>query len=182
MGSKREVDLAEATLKKVRSKIIRENNSVAKKLGKVELVGALTSGQVTGWYYNKVISIAVVDVDTIEVVLDLGFCVRSQQTLRLARCDSPEKSELASALGVAMLTAIFSNHYVVSIQTIRREKYGRYLAEVVLDGIGNLSDFLLAKGIAKKYTGKQKLKWTPEEVGGAAKAIKQVLASYKVAS
>jgi len=86
----------------------------------------------------------VLDGDTIEAVIDLGFGVRSVQTLRLRGIDAPElvskegkeaKAELERMLGVAnsqensaMRNAQRATD--VLIKTIKSDKYDRYLADL----------------------------------------------------
>ncbi len=110
----------------------------------------------------------VLDGDTIEVEIDLGFEVTITQTLRLVGIDTPEihatnagVRELAMKAKDHVFKALSDGHPLV-VRTIKAgrgglDKYGRYLASVFYAGadglLVNLNDELVALGLAKKYDG-----------------------------
>ena len=98
----------------------------------------------------------VVDADTLDADVDLGFGIRYRTRLRLFGVDAPEVRGEEKAQGER------AKEYVeglvlgkqVSIRTHkdRKGKYGRYLAEVVVDG-RDLAYMLVEKGLAREIGG-----------------------------
>lgn len=112
--------------------------------------------KLTPFVYNALIT-AVYDGDTVTAEIDLGLhaWIRGEK-LRLNRINAPElrgKERESGLLSRDYLRSILLNKKVV-IQTIKdkREKYGRYLAEIWLtegSKIINVNDLLVSKGYAK---------------------------------
>jgi endonuclease YncB( thermonuclease family) len=105
------------------------------------------------WVF-KVVSAAVVDGDTFDAVLDLGFGVWKKERFRLLRCNAPERgqpgwSQATDALATMLINP--KNCYLWSRKT-KRDKYGRYLADVWFSGRQKwLSDIMLASGLVEEY-------------------------------
>lgn len=106
-------------------------------------------------YMAKVVR--VVDGDTIDVDIDLGFSIVSRQRLRLARIDAPEVRGESKARGTKATEYVEDKLHgfpgVIVTTTKGKEKYGRYIAEVVIHTGENLSDLLLSEGLAEEYKG-----------------------------
>lgn len=96
----------------------------------------------------------VVDGDTIDANIDLGFKITSKQRLRVARIDTPERGENGYQEAKEFVQHCVLNKEV-NIKTEKISKYGYYLAEVYVEG-RNLSDMLLAANFAKSYDGGKK--------------------------
>jgi micrococcal nuclease len=118
--------------------------------------------------------IHVVDGDTLDVIVDLGFKIMTQLRLRLLFVDTPEiygvkhgseeyeRGREASAFTHEWLTQytqagpIGDQSWFVTIRTAKGTgKYGRWLAEVwpsgqALEGGKSLNDALIAKGYGIK--------------------------------
>lgn len=120
--------------------------------------------------YEAVIK-RVVDGDTLVVDIDLGFFVRIEQIVRLARINTPEAVAWgADGINDPAQAYIFSNcppGCTVIVQITRKEKYGRWLADVlykpgfndryeILREPRNLNDELVQQGLAKFYDGGKK--------------------------
>lgn len=113
-------------------------------------------------YYYKAIVVGVYDGDTITVNIDLGLNIWvNNEKIRLVRIDAPELRGTSRNKGLKsrdFLRELLLNKKVL-IQTIkdRKEKYGRYLAEVWLetspDKFVNVNDLMVEKKFAvfKKY-------------------------------
>ena len=111
-------------------------------------------------YHAKVLR--VIDGDTIELEIDLGFGVFKKEKVRLARVDTPEvygvKKESAE-YQIGKLASEYTEHwlsvanYRVTVKTEKTGKYGRYIAEVNSSDGRNLSDDLLENGHATLYSG-----------------------------
>lgn len=118
-------------------------------------------------YYVKEVT-NVVDGDTIDVVIDLGFSISFTSRVRLAGIDTPESRTTDKAEKVLGLE---SKEYLkkaikaaktVVIKTEKMdssEKYGRILGWVYLDGSGNsINNEMIQKGYAWGYLGDTKVK------------------------
>jgi micrococcal nuclease len=110
----------------------------------------------------------VVDGDTIDVDIDLGFNISYAQRVRLAGIDTPEsrtKDLREKALGLEVNDKIkkaIDSAKTVVIKTElpdSTEKYGRILGWVYLDGAAkSLNEQLIEEGYAWGYMGETKIK------------------------
>ena len=110
----------------------------------------------------------VVDGDTIDVDIDLGFNISYSQRVRLAGIDTPEsrtKDAREKALGLEVKNKVKSA--IESAKTViiktelpdSTEKYGRILGWVYLDGTAkSLNEQLIDEGYAWGYMGETKVK------------------------
>lgn len=103
----------------------------------------------------------IVDGDTVDVEIDLGFDVTIKQRLRLKGIDTPEtktknKEEKELGLKAKRITeeCIRCAKSIV-IRTHKDDKYGRMLAEIIADGI-NVNQKLIDEGFAVPYDGGKK--------------------------
>lgn len=129
-------------------------------------------------YYVKKVT-KVVDGDTIDVDIDLGFDISFSSRVRLAGIDTPESrttDKAEKALGMeakAYLKAAIDNAKSVVIKTEKMdssEKYGRILGWVYLDGdTVSINDHMINDGHAWGYLGDTKVK----DFGALAKARKK---------
>jgi micrococcal nuclease len=118
-------------------------------------------------YYVKKIT-KVVDGDTIDVEIDLGFDISFSSRVRLAGIDTPESrtsDKMEKALGLeakAYLKHEIDSAKSVVIKTKKMdssEKYGRILGWVYLDGSEvSLNEKMIADGHAWVYMGETKIK------------------------
>ena len=96
----------------------------------------------------------VVDGDTCDVIVDLGFRIFIEQRVRLFGVNAPEMSSTDSARGIAArdwLVAELPLGSSVIIRTAKpRDKYGRWLATVFVSD-ANINERLLASGLAEPY-------------------------------
>lgn len=104
-------------------------------------------------YWYKGVCTNVVDGDTIDVDLDVGFRHRTEQRLRLKRIDAPEtwrpSSEEERIAGEA--ATLFVEDLILEkeiyVRTYKTDSWGRYLGEIYVQG-KNLSDKLVKVGHA----------------------------------
>jgi micrococcal nuclease len=111
---------------------------------------------------------AVVDGDTIDVDIDLGFDISFYSRVRLAGIDTPEsrtKDKAEKALGLEVkerLKKILNEAKSIVIKTEKpdsTEKYGRILGWLYIDGSDvSVNDSLIADGYAWGYMGETKIK------------------------
>ncbi len=105
----------------------------------------------------------VVDGDTIDIAIDLGFSLHYKTRVRLSGIDTAEKN---TALGkkTKEFVKFALEGYVMRIQTTKPDKYGRILGEVFLADGTNFNKSLVSQGLAKSYDGGTKTVWTEAEL------------------
>jgi micrococcal nuclease len=118
-------------------------------------------------YYVKKVS-KIVDGDTIDVDIDLGFDISFSSRVRLAGIDTPEsrtKDRMEKTLGLESkeyLKKSIDEAKTVVIKTEKMdssEKYGRILGWVFLDGSEvSLNQKMIDDGYAWGYMGETKVK------------------------
>lgn len=106
-------------------------------------------------YQYRAVVENVVDGDTIDVSVDLGFKVLTRQRVRLARIDTPERGQPGYAAARDFVRDVVLNKTVM-LKTDKVSKWGYYLADVTLEDGRNLSDTLMQAQLAKLYDGKHK--------------------------
>jgi len=118
-------------------------------------------------YYVKQVT-NVVDGDTIDVVIDLGFDISFTSRVRLAGIDTPEsrtKDKAEKALGLESKKYLSdrikaAKNVVIRTEKINSsEKFGRILGWLYLDGESNsINHEMIEKGYAWGYLGDTKVK------------------------
>jgi micrococcal nuclease len=118
-------------------------------------------------YYVKSVN-KVVDGDTIDVVIDLGFDISFTSRVRLAGIDTPEsrtKDLAEKALGLESKKYLAdrikaAKNIVIRTEKINSsEKFGRILGWLYLDGESNsINHEMIEKGYAWGYLGDTKIK------------------------
>lgn len=101
----------------------------------------------------------VVDGDTFDAVVDLGFNVQTRIRFRLLGLDTAElnsadvvQRELATKAKQLLSTQALNQQ--ATIHSHKADKYGRWLAELFIDGQSlSMNNRLLAEGLAKPYFG-----------------------------
>jgi len=120
------------------------------------------------WIYNAEVK-KVVDGDTFDIVIDLGFDTLRKGRVRLYGVNTPESrtkdlAEKQKGLAAKEFTDQWLTRakHKVKIETIldKNEKYGRVLAKV-WDEAGNcLNNDIIAAGLAREYFGVGDKTWT----------------------
>lgn len=110
----------------------------------------------------------VLDGDTIDVDLDLGFSISYSGRIRLSGIDTPEsrtKDLAEKKLGLEAkeyMKSLLDNAKLVVIKTEKpdsSEKYGRILGQVFIDGLNiSVNQMLIDNGYAWEYDGASKNK------------------------
>jgi micrococcal nuclease len=118
------------------------------------------------YYVNEVTN--VVDGDTIDVVIDLGFDILFKSRVRLAGIDTPESrttDKAEKALGLESKEYLkkhikAAKHVVIRTEKMdSSEKYGRILGWVYLDGESeSINNKMINDGYAWGYLGDTKVK------------------------
>ena len=106
----------------------------------------------------------VVDGDTIDVILDLGFSVLHKCRVRLYGIDTPESrtkdedEKTRGKLAAKYLEDSINNGTEIILRSKLKDskgKYGRVLGEIIVDNI-NINQSMIEKYLAVKYTGQSK--------------------------
>ena len=116
-------------------------------------------------YEYKVKEIAkVVDGDTVDVIVDLGFSLYKKERCRVAGIDTPEsrtrnkKEKVYGLEAKAYLQGILESAENLTVKTEKDGKYGRMLGWLYCDNIeGSINNLMIEAGYAWKYDGGTKL-------------------------
>jgi len=108
----------------------------------------------------------VIDGDTVDLSVDLGFDIHHKIRVRLYGVDTPEsrtvnKAEKEAGLKAKEFVKTWAEtHSTVLIETVKdkNEKYGRVLAKIYanVDNSECLNEKLISEGFAKAYFGDKK--------------------------
>lgn len=116
-------------------------------------------------YFHDVTVERVVDGDTIVIsILDLPEVFGKKVSVRVAGIDTPEmrgkcpyEQELANR-AKDRVEGIIMRGRVISLGNVKRDKYFRLLADVLVDG-ENVAATLVEEGLAVTYSGGRKRDW-----------------------
>jgi len=119
-------------------------------------------------YEYKVKVSDVIDGDTIDVVIDLGFDIFTNKRIRLYGIDCPESRTTdlyEKKLGLEAkeyLKNVLGNASTVVVKTLSTdsyEKYGRVLGQIYTDSsTTSVNELMISRGYAWSYNGKEKTK------------------------
>lgn len=112
-------------------------------------------------YTYKAEILKVVDGDTVDAKVDLGFCVYVIHRIRLNGIDTSElkdKDEVKRAhanRAKERLSELCRVGSTVTMVTYKADKYGRYLADIYVDSLATTSvnQLLIEEQLAKPYSG-----------------------------
>lgn len=109
------------------------------------------------YQYNAKL-IKVIDGDTVDVAIDVGFDISIKHRLRMQGINAPERgADGYEAARAALFEATANYPLVVTTYKDKREKYGRYLADIKVIGTNgvtlteSVSQYLLGIGLVKPY-------------------------------
>ena len=106
-------------------------------------------------YTYKAKVVKVVDGDTIDCDVDLGFYMTAKIRFRLARIDTPEVRGVEKVEGKIakqwLIDLLDKHNNEVTIETEKTGKYGRWIAEIII-GDMNVNDELVKTGNAEYVT------------------------------
>lgn len=107
-------------------------------------------------YEYRATVIRVIDGDTVDLRVDLGFDAALNMRVRLTGLDAPERGKSGGTEATAWLTEKLKTRAEIIIKTSKdsREKYGRYLAEIYLLGDAvSVNRQMIEAGHASPYDG-----------------------------
>jgi micrococcal nuclease len=93
----------------------------------------------------------VVDGDTVDAELDLGFKLKIKQRLRLAGIDTPERGQPGFEEAKQALIEKTLNK-TLTFTTYKQSKWGYFLADIEFDD-QSINQSMITEGFAKPYTG-----------------------------
>lgn len=115
-------------------------------------------------YFYKATVRRVIDGDTLEAKVDLGFNIQTDKTVKLIDIDTPEITGEESKAGkiVGKYVRDMVDGETIYIHTKEKDSFGRWLAEVYLDEEkeDSLNEHLLDREFALEYPAE----WIPEEL------------------
>ena len=112
-------------------------------------------------YYYKIKEVVkVVDGDTIDVIVDLGFDVYTKQRIRLYAINAPEsrtrdKEEKKRGLAAKARLKELCEEGDITLKSYGKGKYGRILGELYTKKC-NINNILMSEGHAVQYYGGKK--------------------------
>ena len=92
-----------------------------------------------------------VDGDTVDLNVDLGFKVWSEQRFRLARINTPEKKMAGWQEAVNRVNEMAPMGSNVIVTCLGYDRYGRWIAEIANYQSVSINQVLLNEGLAKPY-------------------------------
>jgi micrococcal nuclease len=102
-------------------------------------------------YEYKAIVKKVIDGDTIDVTIDLGFNIQYTERVRLARINAPEMStEAGKVVKTFMVDTLEGRDVTIRTQKNTFDKYGRWIAEIFYND-QSINQLLLDKNMAVIY-------------------------------
>ena len=115
--------------------------------------------------YNAQV-LKVIDGDTLDLFIDLGFNVGFNTRIRMIGIDTPEKKFPYGKVVKDYLTNLLEGNKIY-LDVTKKDKYGRYLGLVYLNESDNVSvnELLINENMAKAYHGASRADiWTEEEL------------------
>lgn len=108
-------------------------------------------------YQYKATLLNVVDGDTVDMFVDMGFNIGITQRMRLAFIDTPElnsvdiavRAQAMAAKNFVLDTLSIGRSY--TIKTYKIDKYGRLLVEIFVTPDVSVNQLLIARGLATPY-------------------------------
>ena len=104
-------------------------------------------------YVYKALCHNVVDGDTVDLIIDLGFKIKVYQRIRLARVNTPERGQEGFREAKNRLMELILDKEVY-LESEGQGKYGRWIGEIVSSVGLNVSDCLINEGLGLAYVSK----------------------------
>ena len=111
------------------------------------------------YLYQHVKIVRVLDGDTVEMSIDMGNSIEWTGKFRLYGIDTPERHGETRPAGDAAaecLNALIAAYGVKCAETLKPDKYGRWLVKLTLGDGRDVAECLSSQGHAKAYFGGKK--------------------------
>lgn len=106
-------------------------------------------------YCYRIVDYKVIDGDTVDLTIDLGFNIHHKSRFRLYGINAPERKDkevwLASKNYLNKMMAEFFPRITANTVKDKKDKYGRYLVNLVSDTNFNLNVMMVCTGNAVEY-------------------------------
>ncbi|WP_294402666.1 thermonuclease family protein [uncultured Clostridium sp.] len=105
------------------------------------------------YFYENVEIIKIIDVDTIDVGIDLGFDLWKNARIRFYGINAPEITGVEKPLGIIardFLIKLTPVNSFIKLQTLGQDKFGRWLGIIYKDDL-NVNEYLVKEGHAVEY-------------------------------
>jgi micrococcal nuclease len=119
----------------------------------------------------------IMDGDTLEIQLDLGFKINYNVTVRVLGVDAPEKKhKLANETVKKAISLWLEKADNLSLESHEWDKYGRVLGDIKASNRKlSLSTFLIDNKLVKKYDGGKKKEWLEVELSSVTSIVPIIL-------
>ena len=103
-------------------------------------------------YEYRCKAIRVVDGDTIDCEVDLGFRVHIAMRFRLLGINAPERGSVEATAATKRLQQLtMGEKLIVRTRKDKTEKYGRYLGTFYTEGVESINETMVQEGHAVRY-------------------------------
>lgn len=105
-------------------------------------------------YVRNAVVTKIVDGDTVDLLVDLGFSIAHEIRVRLAGINTPERGQGGWQEATDYLTQLTPAGAAVVVKTYKsKDKYGRFVADIYKPGdLTTVNDRMLLAQVAKPYT------------------------------
>lgn len=103
--------------------------------------------------YDEAVVLKIIDGDTVDLMVNLGFNTWSKSRIRLYGINAPEIKGEEKPLGLKskeFLSTLIKVGDTINITTHGIDKYGRCLATLFIGKL-NINDYMIEKGYAVEY-------------------------------
>lgn len=119
----------------------------------------------------------IIDGDTVEVIMDLGFDLTKKTSVRIVGVNAPEKTgnEKVAGLAVTAEVSTWLTGYTIYCKYEKEDKYGgRIDGDIIRSDGQRLSKYLIDNGYAKIYDGTTSVpRFTDDEINVIIKKINE---------
>jgi len=129
-------------------------------------------------YFYRAEVVKCQDGDSVIVEAMLGFDIKTTLATRLYGIDTPETRMVSGGsadlkklglLAKTFLTSLLADEKEITIRTHKKGKYGRYLAELFIDGDeSSVNEFMVQQRMAVRYYGQNKQEVLEEHLANVA--------------
>jgi endonuclease YncB( thermonuclease family) len=110
--------------------------------------------------------VRVVDGDTIVADVDCGFYIHYRVILRLLHVNAPESQTSQGRIITKKLARYLARHKDFIVRTHRRDRYGRYLAEVTANGV-NVNNLVRSWSNGPRFSRRERAQRAKRSAGSA---------------
>lgn len=104
-------------------------------------------------YIRNAVVTKIVDGDTVDMLVDLGFSIAHEIRVRLHGIDTPERGQAGWQEAIDFLKTLAPVGCNIVVKTYKsKDKYGRYLADLYAPGsTATVNDLMIGAQVARVY-------------------------------